>query len=108
MQNNQFTWASTLRVSQNDSKIKNLGDSDSFMLPDAMPASMGYEHKLVNGSKIGQFWLFKTAGLDENGKWLIYDKDNNIVPAKDGSVNNLVDENKHWVGNAIPKVILSW
>ena len=108
VQNNQFTWASTLRVSQNDSKIKNLGDSDSFMLPDAMPASMGYEHKLVNGSKIGQFWLFKTAGLDENGKWLIYDKDNNIVPAKDGSVNNLVDENKHWVGNAIPKVILSW
>lgn len=78
------------------------------MLPSAMPASMGYEQKLVNGSKIGQFWLFKYAGLDENGKWLIYDKDNNVVPAKDGSVNNLVDANKHWVGNAIPKAIISW
>ena len=104
----EFSWTSTARISHNTTKIKNLGDSDSFMLPSAMPASMGYEHKLVNGSKIGQFWLFKYAGLDENGKWLIYDKDNNVVPAKDGSINNLVDANKHWVGNAIPKAIVSW
>lgn len=107
-QGREFTWTSTARISHNTTKIKNLGDSDSFMLPSAMPASMGYEQKLVNGSKIGQFWLFKYAGLDENGKWLIYDKDNNVVPAKDGSVNNLVDANKHWVGNAIPKAIISW
>lgn len=106
--NRDFSWTSTARISHNTSKIKNLGDSDSFMLPDAMPASMGYEQKLVNGAKIGQFWLFKYAGLDENGKWLIYDKNNNVVPAKDGSINNLTDDNKHWVGNAIPKVILAW
>ena len=39
---------------------------------------------------------------------LIYDKNNEIVPATDGSTSNLVAENKHFVGNAIPKVILSW
>jgi hypothetical protein len=42
--------------------------------------------------------------LDENGKWLIYDKDNQVVPA----AGNTVVENKHYVGNAIPKVIVSW
>ena len=39
---------------------------------------------------------------------MIYDKNNEIVPATDGSTSNLVAENKHFVGNAIPKVILSW
>ncbi len=68
---------------------------------------MGYASKIVNGSTIGQFWVFKHAGLDADGKWLIYDKDMNVVPARDGAVNNLVDENKHYVGNAVPKFILS-
>ncbi len=99
-----FDWTSTARVSHNTTKIKNLGDSDSFLLSDAMPASMGYTGKLLNGSTLGQFWLFKHAGLDENGKWLIYDKDNNIVPAE----GNTTDVNKHFVGNGVPKVILSW
>lgn len=103
-----FSWSSTARISHNTSKIKNLGEEGSYLLPSSMPQSMGYEQKLVNGSTIGQFWLFKHAGLDENGKWLIYDKDNNIIPARDGATNNLVDANKHWVGNGIPKVILAW
>ena len=39
---------------------------------------------------------------------MIYDKNNEIVPAVDGTKSNLVAENKHFVGHAIPKVILSW
>lgn len=99
-----FNYHSTLRLSHNTSKIDNLGDSNSYLYGGSFPMSMGYATKLVNGSKIGQFWLFKYAGLDENGKWLIYDKDNNVVPA-DG---NTTDANKHYVGNAIPKLIASW
>ena len=76
-----FDWDATVRFSQSSSKIKNLGEAGSQILSDALPSSMGYTHKIVNGQEIGKFWLFKYAGLDENGKWLIYDKDNNIVPA---------------------------
>lgn len=102
-----FSWSATFRASQNSSKIKNLGAANSYLYGDAFPASMGYASKIVNGSTIGQFWVFKHAGLDADGKWLIYDKDMNVVPARDGAVNNLVDENKHYVGNAVPKFILS-
>ena len=66
---------------------------------------MGYTSKLVNGSKIGEFWLYKYAGLDADGKWLIYDKDNNVVPATDA---NKTDANKHYVGNGVPQLIISW
>lgn len=103
-----FNYSSTLRLSHNSSKIDNLGDTNSYLYGGSFPMSMGYATKLVNGSTIGQFWLYKYAGLDENGKWLIYDKDNNVVPAKDGKKSNTVDANKHYVGNAIPKVIASW
>lgn len=103
-----FNYSSTIRLSHNTSKIDNLGDTNSYLYGGSFPNSMGYATKLVNGSKIGQFWLFKYAGLDENGKWLIYDKDNNVVPAKDGTKINTIDANKHYVGNAIPKLIASW
>lgn len=103
-----FNYSSTVRLSHNTSKIDNLGDTNSYLYGGSFPSSMGYATKLVNGSKIGQFWLFKYAGLDENGKWLIYDKDNNVVPAKDGTKLNTIDANKHYVGNAIPKLIASW
>lgn len=104
----KLSWSSTLRLSHNTSKIKNLGNSQSYLYGSALPQSMGYTSKLVNNSQVGEFWVFKHAGLDANGKWLIYDKDNNVVPAKDGTKNNLVDENKHYVGNGIPKLILAW
>ena len=102
-----LNFSSTLRLSHNTSKIDNLGDTNSYLYGGAFPQSMGYATKLVNGSKVGQFWLFKYAGLDSNGKWLIYDKDNNVVPVSSGTASNLTDANKHYVGNAIPKLILS-
>ena len=102
-----LNYSSTLRLSHNTSKLDNLGDTNSYLYGGAFPQSMGYATKLVNGSKVGQFWLFKYAGLDSNGKWLIYDKDNNVVPVSSGTASNLTDANKHYVGNAIPKLILS-
>lgn len=101
---NDFSWTSTLRMSHNTSKIDNLGTEDAVVLGGAFPASMGNASRIVNGSRIGEFWLFKHAGLDSDGKWLIYDKNNNIVP---GTAENLNNDNKHYVGNGVPTLIMS-
>ena len=105
-----FRYTSTLRLSHNKTKIKSMGD-DGFFLDEVKfpsPGNPGTAVRLQNDVEIGQFFVYKYAGLDEDGKWMIYDKNNEIVPATDGSTSNLVAENKHFVGNAIPKVILSW
>lgn len=98
-----FDWDATVRLFHSSSKIKNLGEESSQILSDGLPQSMGNTHKLVNNQTIGQFWLFKNAGVDENGEWLIYDKNGDIVPAK----GNDKIENKYYVGNGIPEVVLS-
>ncbi|WP_295936073.1 SusC/RagA family TonB-linked outer membrane protein [uncultured Alistipes sp.] len=101
-----FTYTSSLRFSHNKSKMKNMGDAGYFVESDAFPSpgNPGTPGRLQNGTVIGQYFLFKHAGLDEDGKWLIYDKNNEIVPA----YGNTTIDNRHYVGNAIPKVILSW
>ena len=104
IQNKEFSWTSTLRLSHSSSKIKNLGEESSFLQPDdALPQSMGHIYRHVNGTTIGKFWLYKYAGLDENGMWLIYDKDNNVIPA----AGNTNDANRHYVGNGVPSLIFS-
>ena len=105
-----FRYTSSLRLSHNKSKIKRLGDDGYFLdqVTFPSPGNPGTAVRLQNGVEIGQFFVYKYAGLDEDGKWMIYDKNNEIVPAVDGTKSNLVAENKHFVGNAIPKVILSW
>lgn len=102
-----FTYSSTIRVSHNTSKIRNLGDSGTFIedVTFPSPGNPGKAVRLQDGSRIGQFFVYKYAGLDPDGKWLIYDRNNEIVPAND---ETLIAENKRPTGNAIPKAILSW
>ena len=103
-------YTSSVRLPPNKTRIHRLG-GDGFFLDEVTfpsPGNPGTAVRLQNGLELGQFFIYKYAGLDENGKWLIYDKNNEIVPAIDGSTSNLIAENKHFVGNAIPKVILSW
>ncbi len=103
-----FVWSASMRYSHNKSRIENMGENfylDEMTFPS--PGNPGTAVRLQNNSDIGQFFVYKYAGLTEDGKWLIYDKNNEIVPAIDGKVNNLIVENKHFVGNAIPKAIIS-
>lgn len=102
-QTETFDWSSTLRFSSNISKITNLGAEDSQIVSAGLPQGMGNTHKLINNQQIGKFWLFRTAGVDESGRWLIYDRGGNVVPA-DG--NDKI-ENKCYVGNGVPKLIFS-
>ncbi|MBD1420141.1 SusC/RagA family TonB-linked outer membrane protein [Sphingobacterium chuzhouense] len=106
VRNKDWNYNTIARFSHNTSKILDLGE-DGIIDMDAFPSpgNPGRAGRLLNGSTIGQFFVFKYAGLDENGKWLIHDKNGEIVP---GTSENLINDNKHYVGNAIPKLTISW
>lgn len=62
-----------------------------------------YFFRVEEGAKIGQFYGYEHAGVDENGMLLIYDNDGNKVPAAQADPSW-----KRNIGNGAPQHFLSW
>ena len=62
-----------------------------------------YFFRVEEGGKIGQFYGYEHAGIDENGLLLIYDNNGNKVPAAQADPSY-----KRNIGNGAPKHFLSW
>lgn len=62
-----------------------------------------YFFRVEEGGKIGQFFGYEHAGIDENGLLLIYDNEGNKVPAAQADPSF-----KRNIGNGAPKHFLSW
>ncbi len=107
VQNKNFSWTSTLNISHNSGKIKKLGMEGQYMEEVGFPnpGSPGNAVRLSDGTKLGKFFVYRYAGLDENGNIQIYNKDNEVVPA---SGSNLNSDNKTHLGNAFPAIIGAW
>lgn len=98
-------YSTTARFSHNRSKIKSLwGDntySDRVEFPS--PGNPGNGGRIEAGTVIGRWYIWRYAGITSDGRWLLYDKDDNIILADDRTY-----EDKRYLGNAIPKLIVSW
>jgi len=100
-----WKWTSAFRLSHNESKLKKIADDVDYINGPSfpIPGSPGPGQRITTNSDIGQFWVFRNAGVDNEGKWQIYDVDNNIVPA----AGNTVEANRVYKGNGIPKAVLA-
>ena len=101
---NDLQWSTTLRLSHNASYITSLWGSNTYSdrVQFPSPGNPGYGGRLEAGTRIGQFYIWKYAGVTEEGKWLVYDKNDNIILA-----DNRKYEDKRYMGDAIPAVIAS-
>lgn len=54
------------------------------------------------GERVGNFYMWKYAGIDKDGNFMIYDRNGNIKPAANGN-----DDDKQIVGNGLPKFTAS-
>ena len=67
------------------------------------PGTSEYFFRVEEGGKIGQFYGYEHAGIDENGLLLIYDNNGNAVPAAQADPSY-----KRVIGNGAPKHFLAW
>ena len=67
------------------------------------PGTSEYFFRVEEGGKIGQFYGYEHAGIDDNGLLLIYDNDGNAIPAAQADPSY-----KRNIGNGAPKHFLSW
>lgn len=66
------------------------------------PGSPGTIQRLQEGRIIGEFYMYRSAGVDETGALLVYKKDGSIVPANQASTADY-----QFVGNGQPKFTAS-
>lgn len=62
------------------------------------PGSPGTIQRLQEDRRIGSFYALKSAGVNENGALLVYNKKGEIIPA-----NQANNDDKQFVGNGLPK-----
>lgn len=105
VQTEDWQYSTTLRLSHSTSTITSLWGNNTYAdrVEFPSPGNPGTGGRLEEGTRIGQYYIWKYAGVTEEGKWLIYDKNNNIILA-----DNRKYEDKRYMGDAIPAVIASW
>ena len=105
IQNKDFSWTPTINLSHTSSKVKHLGMDNAYLNAYDFPGpgSPGTGVRIADGINLGQFYVYKYAGLDENGNFLIDGGEDGIVSQKD-----IKSSYKQYVGNALPAVIATW
>lgn len=58
--------------------------------------------RIEKGKSLGNFYMWKYAGITNGGEWLVYDKDGDIIRASQAT-----DEDRQVVGNGMPKLTMS-
>ncbi len=104
-----FNWNTTLNYSTNANKMVSLSN-DKFQVK-AGYVDKGWTgepiqketHRISVGGKLGNFFGFKTIGVDDDGKWIIEDRNGNPK-----SIEDQDPEDRKIIGNGLPKHFLSW
>ncbi len=101
-------WTTGINWSMGQTKLTKLS-SDAYQMAyldlyqKPGPGTSEYFFRVEEGGKIGQFYGYEHAGVDENGLLLIYDNKGNAVPAAQADPTY-----KRNIGNGTPKHFLSW
>lgn len=103
-----FTYNATLALSYNKNKFvsfsNDIYDGGTFQdlagLPS--PGSPGNIQRIEEGRSIGEFFMLRSAGVNEQGALLVYKKDGSIVQANQASLDD-----RQYVGNGLPKYVAS-
>ena len=105
IRNKKFTWNTSINLAHNKNEITKLSN-DLYSTgriyvgdPWIRGASGVTSHVVEEGRPVGQFYMLKCTGLDENGKFIIEDVNG------DGQIT---DDDRTYCGDAQPDLIYGW
>lgn len=104
----EFTWTSSANYSTNKNKLISLSNEEFennnpyINAGDAGRATREYTHKLEEGGPIGNFYGYKSIGVDDDGFWLV------DTPEGPKLLLDAVEADKQILGNGVPKHYVSW
>ncbi|WP_277465547.1 SusC/RagA family TonB-linked outer membrane protein [Parabacteroides sp. PF5-6] len=105
VRNRDWQYSTNIGFSSLTQQVESLWGDQSYFDEAGFPSpgTPGNAIRIEEGVKIGQFHLWKFAGFDENGNWLLYDKDGEVIPASQKR-----NEDKQYMGNYYPRLTVNW
>lgn len=103
-----FEWDSNLNFSHNKNKLVSLSN-DEFVAGSYFDTNMlvapvqQCSHRVEEGQPIGNFYGYKSVGVDDNGRWLIEGADGKTKPIAEQTADD-----KKVIGNGLPKYYLNF
>jgi TonB-linked SusC/RagA family outer membrane protein len=67
------------------------------------PNNPGHLQRVIAGKRLGNYFTWKYAGVDDKGDWLVWNKDNTEII----SIHDASQEDKRITGNGLPKFTAS-
>ena len=105
---NEFSWTTGINASWGETTLKKLSNDiykasyiELYQKPGV--GTNEYFFRVAEKSKIGQFYGYEYAGVDESGNMLVYDNDGNAVNASAADASW-----KKYIGNGTPSTFLTW
>lgn len=102
------TWTTGINYSYGTTKLTKLSNSiyqasylDLYQKPGV--GTSEYFFRVEEGGRIGQFWGYEYAGVDDNHNMLVYTADGEKIPAAAAD-----PKDKRYIGDGAPKHFLTW
>lgn len=102
-------WNTSATFSTNKNKLVSINNKEFNLTQDFFTAGytgepiQTYTHRVEVGMPIGNFYGWKSVGIDDDGVWIVKSKDGKDISIKDAS-----EDDKQYIGNGLPKYYLSF
>ncbi|QNL50765.1 SusC/RagA family TonB-linked outer membrane protein [Olivibacter sp. SDN3] len=104
-----LTWNTNLTFSANKNKLVNLSNDQFDVTQEFFDAGHTGEpiqvstHRVAVGEPIGQFFVLKSVGVGDDGRWLVENRNGEVI-----SIADATPEDRQYYGNGIPKHLIGW
>jgi len=98
-----WNYNTSLMLSHNKTFIGSLWGNQTYINGGSINNWVQYAHRIAEGVEVGSYFLYRYAGISDDGKIQIYNKDNNVINSDDGKVDDRVYQKSF-----MPTVIAGW
>lgn len=101
-------WTTSLNGSTNKNELVSLSDetfttSECFFDGHTGEPIQQSTHRVCVGGPVGDMYGFKSVDIDDNGVWIVLNKDGERI-----SIEDATQDDRHVIGNGLPKYNLAW
>lgn len=101
-------WTTSANWSRNTNELVSLSNdvyqaNDFFYAGHTGAPIQQTTHRVQVGQPIGNFYGFKTVDIDDNGVWIVLNKDGERI-----SIEDVTEADRHFLGNGLPKQHFAW